>query len=98
MPESTPWTECVTSRGDCIDVEIWYPRTDSSPCRAVRIGLMDVRAADSIQVRYNFDRDGWVILQERMVEIPGGGGMVSKAPEEWVEAAFVPAWQFAKES
>lgn len=98
MPESTPWRECVKPRGDCIEVDVWYPRTENSPCREVRVGLMDVRAADDIRIHYDFDRDGWVIRQERVVEIEGGGAILSKDPEEWVEAAFLPAWQFEEAS
>lgn len=94
MPEGTHWPEWVKHEGKGVAVDLWYPRLDDSPCAEVRIGLMDVRAADGIRVHYDFDRDGWVIRQERMVEIMGGNGVASKDPEEWVEVAFVPAWQY----
>ena len=70
-------------------VELWYPRNDDER-RFVQVGLCCVRAADDIQIEYDFDRDGWVIRQQGGVEIPGGIEHVENEP--WVEVAFVQAW------
>lgn len=69
-------------------VGLRYPRTDGN-CRTVEVGLEDVRAADPIRIQYDFDRDGWVVLQERLVEMMEG---VSAGTGRWVEVAFVQAW------
>lgn len=72
-------------------VDLWYPRIeDDRKPDAVTIGLMDVRAADTITVRYDFDRDGWTITQDLTREREGGGSMEVVSPD--VEVAFVPAW------
>lgn len=64
---------------EIVMVELYYPRNEGNE-KAVEVGLVDVRAADSIRVRYDFDRDGWVILQD------------STKGEDWQEVAFVEAW------
>jgi hypothetical protein len=58
----------------------------------VEIGLMDVRAADSIQVSYDFDRDGWVIKQASKFEWTADELM----DDGWTEVAFVQAWALEK--
>ena len=69
-------------------VQLWYPRNDGS-AEAIEIELSDVRAADSIQVSYDFDRDGWVIKQ---AAIFGWGGDDEICDPDWQEVAFVQAW------
>ncbi len=58
-----------------LSVDLW-----SDVIKEIEIGLEHVRAADSIRVRYDFDRDGYVILQS------------SADPDDWQEVAFVQAW------
>ncbi len=70
---------------------LWYPRAEESR-KHVTIELMDVRAADDLRIEYDFDRDGYVIKQQRWA-----GGMRSFGGdyEEWVEVAFIEAWKAA---
>lgn len=72
---------------DAILVDLCYPRCGQRPT-AVEVGLSDVRAADSVRISYDFDRDGWIVQQAtrfswEMHEDPNQG---------WVEVAFVQAW------
>lgn len=54
----------------------------------VEIGLTDVRAADSVRVLYDFERDGWVIQQaSRFSWAPD-----EKPDRDWQEVAFIQAW------
>lgn len=71
-----------------IAVELWYPRQSGEP-HTVEIGLTDVRAADSIQIRYDFDRDGWAILQASTFAWDVND---STCDPDWQEVAFVQAW------
>lgn len=82
--DGKPW---ISEDGAIVHAELWYPRNPGS-ASAVQVGLVDVRAADDITIRYDFDRDGWVILQDRVVEREWGMDVV----EEAVEVAFIPAW------
>ena len=82
---------CALVESDTISVDLWYPR--HSPAKFVEVGLMDVRAADSIRISYDFDRDGYKIEQAVYFEddgIPMGG-------DEWHEVAFIQAWALEKE-
>lgn len=70
-------------------VTLNYPRNKGN-LNTVEIDLCDVRAADSIRVVYDFDRDGWSILQASKFhwhedDANSGDG-------DWQEVAFVPAW------
>lgn len=69
-------------------VELYYPRIDPPRLKAVQVGLMDVRAADSIEITYDFERDGWVIKQASKFEWE-----FDEQPDgDWQEVAFVKAW------
>jgi hypothetical protein len=69
------------------DLELFYPR--NNVCDTVQIGLSDVRAADDIQVSYDFKRDGWVIKQASTFE----WDMDDEACDsDWQEVAFIQAW------
>lgn len=82
-------TERCRLKGKTLTVDMWYPRTDSPGTVAeVRVGLVDVRAADEIIIRYDFERDGYVVLQELCVD---EGDAMSSTGEQ-VERAFIPAW------
>lgn len=69
-------------------VDLWYPRSEPREFDAVQICLVDVRAADDIQVRYDFGRDGWSILQASRFQWEKG----EKPDPDWQEVAFVKAW------
>lgn len=72
---------------DGVHVELQYPRNGGALSQ-VRVSLVDVRAADDIVIRYDFDRDGWAIHQNRVIEREWGMEVV----EENREVAFIPAW------
>ena len=44
-------------------IDLQYPRNSPPRVTTLEVGLEDVRAADSIQVSYDFDRDGWIVKQ-----------------------------------
>lgn len=67
---------------------LYYPRLPSSEDK-IEVGLMSVRAADSIQISYDFDRDGWVVKQASIfVWEPDD----LENERDWQEVAFIPAW------
>lgn len=76
---------------DTIKAELEYPRLEGRP-KFIEIGLMDVRAADSIRVSYDFGRDGWVIEQASKF----AWGAREDVDPDWKEVAFVQAWERAE--
>lgn len=98
VPTETPKGGCFTAveRNGELSVEMWYPmvherRIGKTP--TVYIGLMDVRASDGIFVRYDFDRDGWVIMQEPSKE--WDDCVKDTGPPQ--EVAFVQSWALVEE-
>lgn len=76
--------------GDELHLDFWYPRNEEPQAvRKMVIGLSDVRAADSIRVSYDFDRDGWKIEQASTFSWDGDD---EKCDPDWQEVAFVKAW------
>jgi hypothetical protein len=75
--------------GDSIRVELCYPRIYD--VQFVKVGLMDVRAADDIRISYDYERDGWRIEQASVSRWGPGDDVCDPC---WKEAAFIPAWQF----
>ena len=75
-------------RGDTFLIDLWYPRLDDHT-KEIKVGLMDVRAADSIRISYDFGRDGWVIKQASTFEWPADD---SPCDSDWQEVAFIQAW------
>ena len=69
-------------------VTLWYPRQEGN-AKAVEIDLCCVRAADSILVEYDFERDGWVIKQASRFEFDASDTVCDPG---WKEVAFVQAW------
>lgn len=69
-------------------IELWYPRLEGQ-CKTVEVGLMDVRAADSLRITYDFERDGWAILQASVFEWETDDKVCD---EGWQEVAFIQAW------
>lgn len=70
-----------------IMVDLEYPRIEENPDR-IQINLIDIRAADSIRIGYDFERDGWIIEQASKFSWPIG----DKTGPDWQEVAFVKAW------
>ena len=63
-----------------------YPR-----CRKedhIIVELMDIRAADSLRIEYDFERDGWVIKQARRCSWADD----EPIDEQWTEVAFIDSW------
>ena len=85
------WTEQIVSESYVADrifhVDLSYPRCGENP-NCVQVGLSDVRAADDIRIRYDFERDGWVIEQNAHESHE----TVAKELDDWQEVAFVRAW------
>jgi hypothetical protein len=72
----------------CATVDIQYPR--SGPVTTVEIGIECLRAADSIRVFFDFDRNGYVIQQ-------GSGWHGPYDGINWQEVAFIGAWALEPE-
>jgi hypothetical protein len=72
---------------DTLDIEFWYPR--SNEIKYFNIGLMDVRAADSIRISYDFDRDGYKIEQASTFSWDCDDKVCDP---DWQEVSFIQAW------
>jgi len=73
---------------DAVGIDINYPRHNR--LKYVHVGLCCVRAAEDILIGYDFDRDGWVIHQQKHTQLEGG---CCETLDGWHEVAFVQAWQ-----
>ena len=73
---------------DELHMDLWYPRLEGK-IKKIELGLMDVRAADSIQIEYDFDRDGYSIKQASIFEWDGDDEVCDP---DWREVAFIEAW------
>lgn len=69
-------------------VDLWYPRNEGMP-DSIQVGLVDVRAADDLLVRYDFERDGWVVLQASRFSWSDDD---TECDPDWQEVAFLKAW------
>lgn len=76
---------------DELHVDLQYPR--NSDIKKIVVGLMDVRAADSIRISYDFDRDGYKIEQASIFEWAGDDEVCDHG---WQEVAFIQAWSSQK--
>lgn len=79
----------ISDRGKVANIEIQYPR--NGEFSEVKVGICDVRAADSIRVRYDFERDGYSILQASNFDYPQENP-IPENWEDWQEVAFIRAW------
>lgn len=68
--------------------DIWYPRIDGN-VEYLEVGLVDVRAADSLRIHYDFERDGYAIEQASTFSWPEED---TDMDMDWQEVAFVRAW------
>ena len=71
-----------------VSVDLSYPRLDDN-ANKVEVGICDVRAADNIQIEYDFERDGWSIKQASTFEWDADDKVCDP---DWQEVAFVQAW------
>lgn len=82
-------------RGDTCNINLWYPDVPENKIRKIEIGLLDVRAADSIRIWYDKKRDGYVIEQASTFEWDGDD---EECDSDWQEVAFVRAWAREKKA
>lgn len=75
--------------GNVFVADLWYPRVEREPVDTVEVGLVDVRAADSIRISYDYERDGYSIKQASVFEWEPDD---DELDEDWQEVAFVEAW------
>ena len=80
--------ETLSVDGTTRRIDLWYPRIEGNPA-FVEVGLMDVRAADSIRVSYDFERDGWKVEQASTFEWDVNDKVCDP---DWKEVAFIQAW------
>ena len=80
--------EPVYAKREVPTIDLFYPREDGNATE-LEIGLMDVRAADSILVSYDFERDGWSIKQASTFRWDVNDTICDP---DWQEVAFVKAW------
>jgi len=79
--------------GDTLCVDLWYPPRRGEVAKngavaKIEVGITDVRAADSIQISYDFDRDGYSIKQASRF----AWASEQDTDRDWQEVAFIQAW------
>jgi len=68
-----------------------YPRSGDR-VTSIAVGLEDVRSANDIRIRFDFDRDGWVIESATKFEWVDGE---DPRDERLEEVAFIPSYSDA---
>ena len=76
--------------GTEMHIDLWYPNYVDSSVKSLVVGLMDVRAADSIRISYDKARDGWKIEQASTFSWDEDDD--TDCDPDWQEVAFVQAW------
>jgi hypothetical protein len=70
-------------------IDWMYPEIyDRDKQSTLRIGLCHTRAADDIRIKYDSERDGWIIEQASIFEHDTD----KNYDPDWKEVAFVKAW------
>ncbi len=83
-------SEFDTNRnGRVLTIDINYPRNDDQRINTIEVGLCDVRAADTVRITYDFERDGWSIQQASKFVFTIEDKVMDA---DWQEVAFVQAW------
>jgi len=79
-----------------LEVEFNYPEMDETHLSKplIEVNLCHVRAADGIQVKYDFNRDGWAIYQASTFSWDEDS---KECDMDWKEVSFIQAWQREKE-
>jgi hypothetical protein len=57
--------------------------------QSIRIGLEDVRSANSIDIQFDFNRNGWSIKMPSVLSFSADDTVMD---EKLIEQAFIPAW------
>ena len=82
--------ESSTQCGNELHIDLWYPDGEEvDNVNKFVIGLLDVRAADSIRVSYDKGRDGWVIEQASTFQWDADD---KECDPDWQVVAFIQAW------
>jgi hypothetical protein len=84
-------------KGALCEVSVWYPRQieqETGDYPSIVIDLIDVRAADYLGIQYDFDRDGWVILQQPGID----RGAHVETVGSMKEVAFVQSWALVEKA
>ena len=88
MSEEITYEFEVYPGGEHAQFDFWYPRLEGM-VKYLGVGLLDVRAADSLRIHYDFDRDGYVIEQSSIWSWPADD---TEMDVDWQEVAFIQAW------
>lgn len=87
IPDAAPIEQIlnVEVQGDTASVDLWYPR--NRDIKFVEVGLIDVRAAETLRLSFDYERNGWKIERATIFEWETDD---SVQDEGWTEVAFVP--------
>lgn len=72
-------------------IELMYPEIYDTEKTTIEIAMCHVRAADSIRVSYDSERDGWIIEQGTRSSWSNEESE-GKLDRGWKEVAFIEAW------
>lgn len=75
-------------RWDTFTAEFSYPRIENK-IKKIRVWLSDVRAADTMTIEFDFDRNGYVIKMDKMKYYDNGDLPDTIIEDD--EVAFIPA-------
>jgi hypothetical protein len=71
-------------------IEWMYPQIyDKENQSTLEISMCHTRAADSIRLKYDSERDGWIIEQASTFEWDAND---TECDPDWQEVAFIQAW------
>lgn len=77
-------------------IDLYYPRGDET-ITTIEVGMTDVRATDSLRIKYDFPRNGWAVYQPKTETVRTADPSVWRDVDEWIEVAFLPSWRFREE-
>lgn len=86
--------DITATKKNVLMIDLCYPRQGDDRPTTIEVGLSEVRAADSVQISYDFSRDGWSIKQASTF---GWDYDDTKMDADWREVAFVQAWARKKD-
>jgi len=72
-----------------IHINFWYPNIENQ-IKEIKLGLAHVRASDGIKIHYDFERDGYVVMQPFTIEEDKGSYI--DCVEHWEETGFFKSW------
>lgn len=84
----------VSRDDDTLSVTLTYPNLGTpGAVQMVEINQESVRASDGIRVRYDYDRDGFVIEQPKpWARISEADPSFIDTGEDWIEVHFCQSW------